>query len=152
MRAKLPKGKGIWPAIWMLGADIDQDSWPSAAKSTSWSCAAASPTSSDHHALRRQRRRHRQKGSTDKVLPSGNFSDAFHLFSVVRSKDQMRFYLDGHLYYTFTAGDVGAVPLQQPVLYDSERGRGGRFHGNPDATTVFPQQMQVDYVRYYQYK
>jgi beta-glucanase (GH16 family) len=152
VRAKLPQGKGIWPAIWMLGADIDQNNWPVCGEIDIMELRGQEPNKilSTMH-FGNSTADHRMRG-TEKTLTSGNFSDAFHLFSVVRSKDQMRFFLDGQLYYTFSSGDATPYPFNNPFFMVLNVAVGGDFLGSPDGTTTFPQQMQVDYVRYYQYK
>jgi len=156
VRAKLPQGKGIWPAIWMLGSDIDQNNWPVCGEIDLMELRGQEPNKmlTTMH-FGNSFADHRMKGSPDQTLASGNFSDAFHLFSVVRSNNQMRFYLDEKLYYTFSASDASPYPFNNPFFMILNVAVGGDFlgpTGGPDATTVFPQQMQVDYVRYYQYK
>jgi len=88
------------------------------------------------------------------TLPnSRKFSDDFHTFAVEWEPNVMRFYVDGLLYKTRTPADL---PAGAPWVFDHpffiilNVAVGGGFPGNPDATTVFPQQMQVDYVRVYQ--
>ena len=155
VRAKLPQGQGLWPAIWMLGADIDQNNWPKCGEIDIMELRGQEPNkflTTMHFA--NPTGTHSQQGGPDQVLPTGNFSSDFHLFSVVRSKDQMRFFLDGKLYYTFSAGDVSAspYPFNNPFFMVLNVAVGGDFLGSPNASTVFPQQMQVDYVKYFQYK
>ncbi|GGF13101.1 glycoside hydrolase family 16 protein [Hymenobacter cavernae] len=152
VRARLPKGKGVWPAIWMLGSNIDQNSWPACGEIDIMELRGQEPNKilSTMH-FGNSAADHRYKG-TDITLPSGNFSDDYHLFSMIRSQDQMRFFLDGKLYYTFTSGDASPYPFNNPFFVILNVAVGGDFLGNPDATTVFPQQMAVDYVRFYQYK
>ena len=153
VRAKLPRGQGIWPAIWMLGADIDQNNWPKCGEIDMMELRGQEPNkflTTMHFGS--STADHRLKGSPDQVLASGSFSDAYHIFSSVRSKDQIRFYLDGNLYYTFTGSDASPYPFNNPFFAILNVAVGGDFLGSPDATTVFPQTMQVDYVRYYQYK
>ena len=155
VRAKLPKGQGIWPAIWMMGSDIDTNNWPKCGEIDMMELRGQEPNKflTTMHFAKPDGTRE-LKGAPDQTLANGNFSDAFHIFSSVRSKNQIRFYLDGNLYYTFTSGDVGgnSYPFNNPFFVLLNVAVGGNFLGNPDATTVFPQQMQVDYVRYYQYK
>ena len=155
VRAKLPQGQGLWPAIWMLGADIDQNNWPKCGEIDMMELRGQQPNKflTTMH-FSKPDGSHELKGGPDQTLANGNFSDDFHVFSSVRSKNQIRFYLDGNLYYTFTNGDVGSnnYPFNNPFFMLLNVAVGGDFLGNPDATTVFPQQMQVDYVRYYQYK
>ena len=155
VRARLPQGQGIWPAIWMLGADIDQNNWPKCGEIDMMELRGQEPNKflTTMH-FPNSSGAHAQKGGPDQVLPSGNFSDAFHTFSVVRSKDQMRFFLDGNLYFTFGPGDVsgGGYPFNNPFFVVLNIAVGGDFLGSPNASTVFPQRMEVDYVRYFQYK
>ena len=64
----------------------------------------------------------------------------------------MRFFLDGNIYYTFTGSEASPYPFNNPFFMILNVAVGGDFDGDPDASTVLPQQMQVDYVRFYQYK
>ncbi|UYZ63119.1 glycoside hydrolase family 16 protein [Hymenobacter weizhouensis] len=151
VRAKVPKGKGVWPAIWMLGADIDQNNWPKCGEIDIMELRGSRPKEliSTMH-FGNSTADHRYKGTT-KVL-TDDLSDDFHVFTVVRSKDLLRFYLDGQQYYTFTGADASPFPFNNPFFVILNVAVGGNFDGNPDASTVFPQQMQVDYVRHYEYK
>lgn len=154
VRAKLPKGQGIWPAIWMLGSDIDQNNWPKCGEIDIMELRGQNPTEflTTMH-FGNDGASHKQAGVDHIRTPSAaSFADDFHTYSAVRSKDQIRFYLDGALYYTFTSNDASPYPFNNPFFGVLNVAVGGNFLGNPDASTVFPQQMQVDYVRYYQYK
>jgi beta-glucanase (GH16 family) len=153
VRAKLPKGRGIWPAIWMLGADIDQNNWPKCGEIDIMELRGSQPKellSTMHFAKADGNREY--KGTT--YTNPDPLSDDFHVYSVVRSKDLMRFFLDGQLYYTFTSSSVGtgAYPFNNPFFLILNVAVGGDFDGDPVPATLFPQQMQVDYVKYFQYK
>ncbi|AWM32668.1 glycoside hydrolase family 16 protein [Hymenobacter nivis] len=154
VRAKMPKGQGIWPAIWMLGSDIDQNNWPKCGEIDMMELRGQEPSkilSTMHYPDAAGA--HLYKGVSNITLPnSASFADDFHLFSVVRSQNQMRFFLDGTLYYTFSSSDASIYPFNNPFFLVLNVAVGGDFLGSPDANTVFPQQMTVDYVRYYQYK
>jgi beta-glucanase (GH16 family) len=159
VRAKVPQGKGIWPAIWMLGSDIDQNNWPKCGEIDMMELRGQVPTeilSTMHFADNAGN--HQQDGTSAVKLPDGSsFANDFHTYSSVRSKDQIRFYLDGKLYYTFTNSNTSpyAYPFNNNFFVVLNVAVGGNFlgpGGNPDASTVFPQQMLVDYVHYYQYK
>ena len=159
VRAKVPQGKGLWPAIWMLGSDIDQNNWPKCGEIDMMELRGQRPTeilSTMHFADNAGN--HKQDGIEPVKLPDGgSFADDFHTYSVVRSKDQMRFYVDGKQYYSFTTSNTSpyAYPFNNNFFVVLNVAVGGNFlgtGGNPDASTVFPQQMLVDYVRYYQYK
>ena len=154
VRAKLPKGQGIWPAIWMLGSDIDSNNWPKCGEIDIMELRGQTPTeilTTMHYADNSGN--HQQSGVERIKLPNtANYTDDFHVFSAVRSQDQIRFYIDNQLYYTFAKNSTYPYPFNNNFFVVLNVAVGGNFLGNPDATTVFPQQMQVDYVRYYQYK
>ncbi|QJX48879.1 glycoside hydrolase family 16 protein [Hymenobacter taeanensis] len=151
VRAKVPKGKGVWPAIWMLGSDIDQNNWPVCGEIDIMELRGSKPRemlSTMHYGTGSAD--HRYTGTTERL--AYDLSDDFHVFSVVRSQNLMRFYLDGREYYRFSNSDASPYPFNNPFFVILNLAIGGNFDGNPDATTTFPQQMQVDYVRFYQYK
>lgn len=153
IRAKIPKGKGVWPAIWMLGADIDQNNWPKCGEIDIMELRGSRPQellSTMHFA--NNAGTHEYQGTTQ-VLTQDLSAD-YHTYSVVRSKNQSRFYLDGAAtpYYTYTSTSGSPFPFNNPFFMILNVAVGGNFDGNPDGTATFPQQMQVDYVRYYQYK
>ncbi|QIL75494.1 MULTISPECIES: family 16 glycosylhydrolase [Hymenobacter] len=152
IRAKLPKGKGIWPAIWMLGSNDSQAPWPACGEIDIMELRGSQPAvniSTIHFGNTTADRK--QKG-TEVRLPTGDFADDYHIFSLVRSKGQLRWYLDGQQYFSVTSSEVSPYPFDNKFYMILNIAVGGDFDGNPDASTTFPKQMQVDYVRYYQYK
>jgi beta-glucanase (GH16 family) len=152
VRAKLPKGKGVWPAIWMLGSNDSTAPWPTCGEIDIMELRGSTPNinNTTMH-FGNSTADHRYKG-TQYTLPTGDFSSDFHTFSVVRSLNQMQFFVDGNLYYTFKSSDASPYPFNNPFYVILNLAIGGNFDGDPDANTTFPQTMQVDYVRYYQYK
>ncbi|GAA3937067.1 glycoside hydrolase family 16 protein [Hymenobacter algoricola] len=149
VRAKVPKGKGIWPAIWMLGANDATVGWPACGEIDIMELRGSTPSvnvSTVHFGTSPTDRK--QLGTT-KTLASGDFSQNFHTFSFIRSKDKMRWYLDGELYYTLTSGQVSPYPFNNPFYVILNVAVGGDFDGNPDASTTFPQSMQVEYVKFW---
>ena len=153
-RARVPKGKGIWPAIWMLGSNDATAVWPNCGEIDIMELRGSTPkvNNSTVHFGTNAATDHKYKGTQYTLPGTSDFSADYHVFSIVRSRDQMRFYIDGTLYYTLTSGDVSPYPFNNPFYMILNVAVGGDFDGNPDASTTFPQQMQVDYVRYYQYK
>ena len=161
VRAKLPQGVGIWPAIWMLGSDIDQNNWPKCGEIDIMEMRGQNPLEilSTMH-FPDGAGNHQYVGIPSVKLPDGSsFANDFHTYSAVRSKNQIRFYLDGKLYYTFSNADTGSnpYPFNNNFFVVLNVAVGGNFVSNPspatiNSSTTFPQQMLVDYVRYYQYK
>ena len=156
IRAKVPKGKGIWPAIWMLGSDIDQNNWPRCGEIDIMELRGSRPkellTTMHFGTAPGGPSTKGQRGITQ--TQANDLSDAFHVYSIVRSNDQIRIFLDEQQVYSFGRSDASpfAYPFNNPFFMVLNLAVGGDFDGNPDATTTFPQQMEVDYVRYLQYK
>ncbi|RTQ48975.1 glycoside hydrolase family 16 protein [Hymenobacter gummosus] len=151
VRAKLPKGQGIWPAIWMLGTNDGQVGWPACGEIDIMELRGSQPdvnVSTVHYGANTAS--HQYKGTTYR-LPTGDFSQDFHTFSLIRSENQLRWYVDGTLTYTITPNDVAPYPFNNPFYVILNVAVGGHFDGNPSASEPFPKEMVVQYVRFYQY-
>lgn len=158
-RIKLPSGQGIWPAYWMLGANIGQVGWPASGEvdimenigKQSW---AGHNLSSLHSAAPDDPHPHANfTKDAPYDLPGGAaFRDGYHLFQMLWAKDSFSFYIDGALYETRTAAEYGKDPwpFNAPFFLLLDTAVGGNWPGKPDPTTVFPQRMLVDYIRVYQ--
>ena len=153
-RAKLPKGKGIWPAIWMLGTNDATASWPNCGEIDIMELRGSTPkvNNSTVHYGTNTSTDHQYKTTTYTLPGTTDFAADFHIFSFIRSRDQMRWYIDGNLYYSLNSGQVSPYPFNNPFYMILNLAVGGDFDGNPDGSTTFPQQLQVDYVKYVQYR
>ena len=153
VRARLPKGKGIWPAIWMLGANDSQVSWPACGEIDIMELRGSTPQvniSTLHFGNSVATKPPAQSGTY--TLPGGaDFSQDYHTFSLVRAQDKMQWFVDGVLYFERTQAQVSPYPFNNPFYVILNVAVGGDFDGDPDGTTTFPQQMLVDYVRFYKY-
>jgi hypothetical protein len=149
IRAKLPKGKGIWPALWALGEKIDQVGWPNCGEIDIMEVIGSQPNKvhgTVHFGA---------QGATTSIqrtatytLPSGDFSDKYHVFSLIWSVDNIEILVDDISYFTTTRAQVGAIyPFNEPFFMLFNIAVGGNWPGSPDGTTVFPQRMSVDYIR-----
>ena len=152
-RIKIPYGQGIWPAFWMLGDNIGSAGWPTCGEIDIMENIGKEP-SIVHGTFHGPGYSGAQGVSAAYALPNGQkFSDDFHTFAVEWEPNVIRFYVDGLLYKTRTPADLPAGKswvFDHPFFIILNVAVGGGFPGNPDATTVFPQQMLVDYVRVYQ--
>lgn len=149
IRAKVPTGKGIWPAIWMLGNNIDQVSWPACGEMDIMELLGQEPNKiygTLHWGATSQL--HQSKG-TSTVLSSGSYDQQFHVYSLVWIKDQVQILVDDIVYNTITAANVAGSnnPFNSDFFFILNVAVGGNWPGSPDGTTVFPQRMVVDYVR-----
>lgn len=152
-RIKIPYGQGIWPAFWMLGDDIDTAGWPNCGEIDIMENIGREP-SIVHGTLHGPGYSGANGITGSYALPSSQkFSDDYHTFAVEWEPNVIRFYVDGFLYKTRTPADLPAGKtwvFNHPFFLILNVAVGGNFPGNPDATTVFPQLMKVDYVRVYQ--
>lgn len=152
-RIKVPFGQGIWPAFWMLGNDIGTAGWPNCGEIDIMENIGREP-SIVHGTLHGPGYSGANGVSASYALtPSQKFSDDYHTFAVEWEPNVIRFYVDGLLYKTRTPADLPAGKtwvFNHPFFLILNLAVGGNWPGNPDATTVFPQLMKVDYVRVYQ--
>jgi beta-glucanase (GH16 family) len=152
-RIQVPRGKGIWPAFWMLGGDVDAVSWPQCGEIDIMENLGSEPNIV-HGSLHGPGYSGGQPLTAQYALPGGaTLADDFHVFAVEWEKDVIRFYVDSTLYETRTPSDVPAGKtwvFDHPFFAILNLAVGGQFPGDPDATTTFPQSMRVDYVRVYE--
>ena len=161
-RIKIPRGQGIWPAFWMLGANIDSVGWPACGEiDIMENIGKASDQGTDHGTIHGPHTGGAGSynggagvGGTY-TLPGGAvLGDDFHIFAVEWTTNQIKWYLDNVQYFTATPASLpsdGIWPFSLPQFLLLNVAVGGNWPGNPDGTTVFPQQMLVDYVRVYNY-
>ena len=154
IRAKLPRGQGLWPAIWMLPTDGVFGGW------------AASGEIDIMELLGQDTRRvygtlhyggewpYDINSGTSHTLPQGDFSNELHVFRLEWEANEFRWYVDDQLFQTqtewHTRGHPYPAPFDQRFHLLLNVAVGGNWPGDPDATTSFPQTMTVDYVRVYE--
>jgi beta-glucanase (GH16 family) len=152
-RIKIPAGQGIWPAFWMLGNDITSNGWPKCGEVDIME-NIGKESGTVHGSLHGPSTIGRTSDVTAPFsLPAGqNFADDFHLYAVEWEPNTIRFYVDTALYATFNSSQWpagGSWVFDHPFFIILNVAVGGDWPGPPDSTTVFPQQMLVDYVRVY---
>jgi beta-glucanase (GH16 family) len=152
IRAKLPVTKGIWPALWMLGTNINSAGWPACGEIDIMELVGTYPsrvTGTMHWKPLSGASVH--KGA-DYSLMTGNFSDEFHVFSIIWKQDTITWLVDDQVYLTTSITDVGDAnyPFNADQFFIFNVAVGGNWPGSPDYSSVFPQRMFVDYVRIFQ--
>lgn len=150
-RLKLPAGQGIWPAFWMLGANIGSTPWPDCGEIDIMENIGKEPTLV-HGTLHGPG--YSGSGGIGKSyeLPGkAAFSADYHVFAIEWEPNEIRWYVDGTLYQTRKPSDLNG----KKWVYDHDffillnLAVGGQWPGNPDSSTKFPQQLIADYVRVY---
>jgi len=150
-RLRIPRGQGLWPAFWMLGANIDSAGWPGSGEIDIMENIGREPTMV-HGTLHGPGYSAAKGISRADTLSSGAYADDFHVFAVAWQANEIRWYVDGRLYSRVTPADL---PAGAPWVFDHpffvllNVAVGGEWPGDPDGSATFPQTMVVDYVRVY---
>jgi beta-glucanase (GH16 family) len=148
-RIRIPRGQGIWPAFWLLGADCKTVGWPRCGEIDIMENIGKEP-GIVHGTMHGPGYSGAQGFGKASTLDSGAYADAFHVYAVEWEPREIRWYRDGILYHTARPDLVkGEWVFEHPFFVILNLAVGGDWPGSPDATTVFPQQMLVDYVRVY---
>lgn len=162
IRAKLPSGQGIWPAIWMMPTDNEYGSWPLSGEIDIVEAINLQPdepgTHKIHGTIHFGYEYDKNEEATSEILLAKDPSSNFHTYSIEWSEDKIRWYVDGVRYGTKTSSEwftsKGGIMLSDPNAPFDEKFHlilnvavGGKWPGYPDASTTFPVQMEVDYVR-----
>lgn len=153
IRAALPEGKGVWPALWMLGSNIDAVKWPSCGEIDIMELTGDIPNrvlGTVHYGA--SVAEHQFKTGTKYLSGNANFQDEFHVFSVIWVDNKIEFLVDDVVYHTITPADLNSAPypFNKKFFFIFNVAVGGTLPGNPDNSTPFPQHMIVDYIRVFQ--
>lgn len=152
VRAKLPKGRGTWPAIWMLGANMPKVGWPACGEIDILEHVGYDPDVV-HANVHTRTFNHAQgtgKGSSTRVA---GVMDGFHVYALEWTPARLEFSVDGRVYFTYLndgAGE-GSWPFDKPqylILNTAIGGAWGGRNGIDDA--IFPARYEIDYVRVYE--
>jgi beta-glucanase (GH16 family) len=154
VRAQLPQGKGLWPAIWMLPTEEKYGPWALSGEIDIMELVGHEPAKvlgTLHYGDAWPKNQH--SGSAYE-LSQGTFADDFHTFTIEWEQGEIRWYVDEKLYQTQKKWNSQSAefpaPFDQAFHLILNIAVGGHLPGPPNADTKFPQQMKVDYVRVYQ--
>ncbi|MFW6364040.1 MAG: glycoside hydrolase family 16 protein, partial [Spirochaeta sp.] len=152
VRARLPHGQGIWPAVWMLGANLPEVGWPASGEIDIMEYLG-------HQTDRVHGTIHGPGysgggGIGDTYISDGEFSQDFHTFSLIWDEDIIIWLVDDEPFHVVTAEHVRRFynadwVFNQEFFFILNMAVGGHWPGNPDDTTSFPQEMEIDYIRVY---
>jgi beta-glucanase (GH16 family) len=152
-RMKIPHGQGMWPAFWMLGADIKSAGWPACGEIDVMENIGKEPWIV-HGTIHGPGYSGSKGIGHPYALPDGvPLSDDFHVYAVEWSPDAITFLLDDRPYFTVAPHDLPAGThwvYNRPFFLLLNLAVGGHWPGNPDSTTQFPQELLVDWLRVWQ--
>ena len=149
VRAKLPLGKGIWPAFWMLGSNIKTVGWPQAGEIDIMEYIGKNPHNI-YTTLHTQESHGNSVNAKVTIFP--NIEKGFHIYSIDWTRDKIDFFVDTILVYTFQPSikNENTWPYNQKFFILINMAIGGNFGGPEVDDTIFPQKYTLDYIRVYQ--
>ncbi len=150
-RIKLPYGQGIWPAFWMLGQNFSSIGWPACGEIDIMEMIGGGTNDRTIYGTAHwsDNGSHASYGGK-KSISSGIFADDFHIFGIEWDETAIRWFLDGEQYHVIDITPSGLSEFHNEYFFILNVAVGGEWPGSPDGTTVFPQRMEVDYIRVYQ--
>ncbi len=154
IRAVLPYGQGIWPALWMLGANISSVGWPACGEIDIVELVGGGAKDSKIHGNAHWADDAGKLASYGGMynLNSGIFNDEFHVFSIIWNSTSITWYVDDIEYHVIDITPAELSEFQNNFFLICNVAVGGNWPGSPDASTVFPQRMVIDYIRIFQHK
>ena len=149
MRAKLPIGKGLWPAFWMVGSNSSEVGWPKCGEIDILEYVGRAPNKI-FTSLHTQDS-HGETINTKKTEIKG-IEEGFHLYAIDWTKDKIEFFVDNNSVYIFSPQikNENTWPFNQPFYLILNGAVGGNFGGQDIDNTIFPQEFLIDFIRVYQ--
>ncbi|MFT6336947.1 MAG: beta-glucanase (GH16 family) [Halioglobus sp.] len=151
IRAALPVGKGIWPALWMLGDNISTVGWPQCGEIDIMEMIGGNGQENTVHGTTHWwDNEFPANYGGSYTLPNGIFNDEFHVFTITWDAQFIRWYVDDVQFHIIDIALPLLDELQGDFHFLFNIAVGGNWPGNPDGTTFFPQHLIVDYIRVFQ--
>ena len=148
-RIKLPTAQGMWPAFWMLGDNFSTLGWPGCGEIDILELVGFEPNTirGNLHYVDSDQRYASAEG--DPAIIAESFSEDYHQFGMEWTPNEITYLLDDVVYKTVSIDNEGMKEFDRSFYLILNIAVGGNWPGSPDASTVFPQKMYVDYIRYY---
>jgi len=154
-RIRLPGGQGLWPAFWLLPQDDQYGSWAASGEIDIMEAVNLGGAGGNqvHGTLHYGGAWPANVSSGESYLVTDDATVEFHIYAIEWDVAEIRWYVDGVLYAMannwYSTGAAFPAPFDQPFYILLNVAVGGNFPGSPDASTVFPVTMEVDWVRVY---
>ncbi len=153
VRAKLPETRGLWPAIWLLGQNKWDKGWPYCGELDIMEEVGHMPFRVRGTVIFNDKDKQLKFIGEKKELLHSNFSDDFHVYSILWDERGIKYLVDNQEYYNKTYEELNISkednPFLKPFYMILNCAVGGNLPKNPDYTSVFPQTFEIDYVRYF---
>ena len=151
IRAALPEGKGVWPALWMLGANIDTEGWPKCGEiDIMEKIGGGIEEKKVYGTVHWFADAYASYGGNFTSSTEGIFNDKFHVFSITWDAEFIRWYVDDVKFHEIDITPSHLSEFREEFFLILNVAVGGNWPGSPDSSTKFPQRMFVDYIRVFQ--
>ena len=152
VRAKLPFGRGMWPAAWMLGSNIPTAGWPLCGEIDIMENVGYDPDKA-HFNVHTKAYNHSIGTGKGTSVALKRPDLAFHTYGIEWNKDQIEFFLDNKSVFTFKNEGTGVDtwPYDKPEYFILNSAVGGGWGGQKGVDdSIFPARYEIDYVRVFQ--
>lgn len=156
IRAALPEGQGMWPALWMLGSNFNSVGWPACGEIDIMEKVGGAGIENEIHGTVHWDFKGTHAEFGNKRNLSTNVTQRFHVYSIIWDENSIEWFIDDN---PTPYHEINLNPPVEPEELDEFRRNfffimnvavGGRWPGSPNASTTFPQHMIVDYIRVFQ--
>lgn len=148
VRAALPQGQGMWPAIWMLGSNFRTVGWPSCGEIDIMEMVGGAGRENTVHGTAHWSNNgsHAEFGGS-RTLPFGDFHNVYHVFSIIWTDSSIKWYVDNQEYHAMDTTPAELDEFRNEFFFIMNLAVGGNWPGPPNSFTSFPQHLIVDYIR-----
>lgn len=150
VRAVLPQGKGLWPAIWMLGSNFSEVGWPACGEIDIMEKVGGAGKENEIHGTVHWQNSGQHAEFGRSVNLSTNTTNQFHVYSIEWNASTITWFVDGEQFNVISTTPDELDEFRRNFFFIMNLAVGGNWPGSPDASTTFPQHLIVDYVRVYQ--
>jgi beta-glucanase (GH16 family) len=155
IRAALPSGQGLWPALWMIGDNFSTVGWPACGEIDIMEMIGGATQNQGDERVHGSGHwshsgNHASDGSSIAVTNGSSYQDEFHVFSIVWNASSIKWYRDDVIFYTLDITSAELSEFHEKFFFIFNVAVGGNWPGSPNAQTTFPQRMAVDYIRVFQ--
>lgn len=152
IRAALPEGKGLWPALWMLGSNFNTVGWPACGEIDIMEKVGGSGLENEIYGTVHWQNAGEWANYGGSTNLSTNTTNQFHVYSIVWDQSRISWYIDDSTtpYHVIDTSPSELDEFRSRFFFIMNVAVGGNWPGNPNSSTTFPQHMIVDYIRVFQ--
>jgi hypothetical protein len=151
IRARMPFGQGLWPAIWMLGANFREIGWPFCGEIDIMEMVGGEGREATvHGTVHWDSNQGYANFGHSKDLTDVTLAEQFHVFSIIWDENSIEWLIDNQSYGSIDTTPSHLDEFREEFFFIFNVAVGGNWPGYPDNTTTFPQEMWIDYIRVFQ--